>query len=117
MSRISSSSQTSITSSCHLDAIRAHDAHEPLREHRRERVGDDPRLDAEIDEPDDGLDGVGRVERREHEVPRERRLQRDARGLGVADLADEDDVGILPQDRAKPRGEREPVRARWSAPG
>ena len=52
--------------------------------------------------------GVDRVQRREHEVARERRLDRDARRFAVADFADEHDVGVLTQDRAKGRGEREP---------
>ena len=83
-------------------------AHEPLREHHAERVGDDPGLDAEVDQAHDRLDRVGGVQRRHHEVPGERRLQRDAGRLGVADLADQDDVGVLAQDRAQPRGEGEP---------
>jgi hypothetical protein len=32
-----------------------------------------------------------------------------AGGLGVADLADHDDVGILPQDGAQALGEAEPI--------
>ena len=47
-------------------------------------------------------DRVGGVQRREHEVAGERRLDGDAGGLGVADLADEDDVGVLAQDRLSP---------------
>ena len=38
----------------------------------------------------------------------ERRLDGDLRGLEIADLADHDDVGILPHDRAKQGGEVEP---------
>ena len=87
-------------------AVRAHDAHETLREHRREGVGDDPRLDAEIDEAHDRLDRVRRVERREHEVAGEGRLHRDPRRLRVAHLADEDDVRILPKDGAQARRRR-----------
>ena len=58
-------------------------------------------LDAEVDQAHDGLDRVGRVQRRHHEVPGERRLQRDGGGFGVADLADQNDVGILTENRAK----------------
>ena len=36
----------------------------------------------------------------------ERRLHGDARGLDVADLADEDHVGVLAQDRLETGGER-----------
>src|SRR4030095_11547024 len=42
---------------------------------------------------------------REHHVPRERRLYRDLGGLKIANLADQDDVGVLTQDRAERRGE------------
>jgi hypothetical protein len=45
------------------------------------------------------------VQRREHEVAGERRLHGDAGGLDVADLADEDDVGVLAQDRLQAAGE------------
>ncbi len=47
------------------------------------------------------------VQRRQHEVPGEGRLDGDDAGLAVADLADEDDVGVLAQDRAQGVGERE----------
>ena len=45
------------------------------------------------------------VQRREHEVARQRRLDRDLGRLEVADLADEDDVGVLPQEGAQRRRE------------
>ena len=38
------------------------------------------------------------VERREHQVAGERGLDRDLRGLEVADLADHDDVRVLAQE-------------------
>ena len=38
----------------------------------------------------------------------ERRLDGDLGGLEVADLADHDDVGVLPQERAQRRGEVQP---------
>jgi hypothetical protein len=47
------------------------------------------------------------VERREHQVAGERGLDADLGGLEVADLADHDDVGVLAQERAQRRGERE----------
>ena len=48
------------------------------------------------------------VQRGEHQVAGERRLQRDLRRLLVADLADQHDVGVLPEDRPQRRGEGEP---------
>ena len=50
--------------------------------------------------------GVVRVQRREHHVPGECRLDRHLRRLGVPDLADHDHVGVGAQDRAQRRGER-----------
>jgi len=45
------------------------------------------------------------VQRREHEVARQAGLDRDLGGLEIADFADHDHVGILPQDRAQPARE------------
>ena len=45
----------------------------------------------------DGLGGVDRVQRREDEVARLGRLERGLRRLGVAELADQDRVGVLAQ--------------------
>ena len=50
-------------------------------------------------------DRVGGVQRRQHEVAGQRRLHGDPRGLDVADLADQDDVGVLAQDRLEAAGE------------
>ena len=50
------------------------------------------------------LGGVDRVEGRKHQVPRERRLNGDLRGLEIANLADHDDVGVLPHDGAQRAG-------------
>jgi len=48
-----------------------------------------------------------RVQRRQHEVARHRRLDRDLGGLLVADLADEDHLGVGAEDRAQTARERE----------
>ena len=53
---------------------------------------------------------VGRVvgvQRRQHEVARLRRLDRDVRGFEVADFADHDDVRILAQERLQRDRERQ----------
>ena len=47
------------------------------------------------------------VQRREHEVAGERRLDGDLRRLAVADLADHDDVGVGAHHRAQAGGERQ----------
>ena len=45
------------------------------------------------------------MQRREHEVSGERRLDRDAAGFEISNLTDHDDVRILPQERLQRRGE------------
>ena len=56
------------------------------------------------DDAVDGLTGVQRVERREHEVARLRRVERDRHGLGVAHFADENHVRVLAERGAQRRG-------------
>ena len=66
------------------------------------------RLDAHVRQP---LDRRGRclgVERRQDEVPGHRCPEGDLCGLLVADLADEEDVGIGAKDRPQAVGEGEP---------
>ena len=58
----------------------------------------------ELDHPADRLGGVDRVHRREDEVAGLGRLERRLGGLGVAELADQDHVGVLAQ-HAPDRGE------------
>ena len=70
-----------------------------------DRRRDEEGLDAHVEEAVQRGGGVGGVQRREHEVAGQRRLHRDPRGLDVADLADQDDVGVLAQDRLQPAGE------------
>ena len=57
----------------------------------RERVGD----------ARDGGRGIGRVNRRQHEVPRLGRRERDPHRLRIAHLPDHDHVRRLPQRRAE----------------
>ena len=68
-----------------------------------------------------GGDGVVAVQRREHEVAGERRLHGDAGGVGVSDLTDEDDVGVLPQEGLQsPVANVSPARSfvwTWLMPG
>jgi hypothetical protein len=82
---------------------------QPLRDRAAERRGQrEPGLSLrrrreEVEHPVDGLGGIDRVHRRDHEVTGLRRGQRGLGGLAVADLAEEDDVGILP-DHVSQRG-------------
>ncbi len=76
----------------------AHLTDQPLRNDRDHRGGDQEALDAHVGEPQECPDRVCRVQRRQHQVTGEGRLDRDLRGLAVADLSDQDDVGVLPED-------------------
>ncbi len=53
----------------------------------------------------DGLRRIGRVQRREDEVTRLGRLESGVEGVEVADLAHEQNVGVLPQHAAQRLGE------------
>ena len=55
-----------------------------------------------------GRDRVGRVQRGQHEVTGQRRLHGDPGRLDVTDLSDQDDVGVLAEDRLQPGGEGQP---------
>ena len=90
-----------------LLAVLAQRAHEALREDADHRRREQVILDAHVEQPVDGRRGVVGVDRREHEVARQRRLHGDLGGLEVADLADHDHVGVLPHDRAQRVRERE----------
>ncbi len=67
--------------------------------------GDDVWLDAEVEQAEHAADRLARVDGAEDQVPGHAGLHGDARGLGVADFADEDNVGVLPQNAAEQRGE------------
>ena len=90
-----------------LPAVRAHPPHQPLCEYRGHRRGDEEVLDAHVQQPVQGGDRVGGVQRGEHEVTGECGLHGDACGLHVADLADEDGVRVLPQNRLEAGRERD----------
>ena len=88
-----------------VPAVGAQRAHQPLRDDRRQAFRDLGRLESEIEQPRHGRRGVGGVQRAEHEMPGVRRLADDLRDFVVADLADHDDVRILPQHRSQDRRE------------
>ena len=80
---------------------------QPLADHAAENAGEHGadllllRGREELDHPADGLGGVDRVERREDEVARLGGLQGRLRGLGVAELADQDHVRVLAEHPAE----------------
>src|SRR5216684_717438 len=71
------------------------------RDHRR---SDQKAFDAHVDEAEQGARRVGGVQRREHQVTGQRRLHGDLSGLAIADLADQDDVRVLAQNRPQAVG-------------
>ena len=99
------------------DAAAADLLAERLRDDALERLGEhdaDLRLPIGRELIDDAVDRAGRrrrVQRAEDEVARLRRLDGDRDGLEVAQLADEDDVGILAQRGAQRALERAGVHA------
>ena len=90
-----------------LAAAVAEAARETLGDDGLERRSDEERLDADLGETGDGARRVVGVQGREHEVAGQRRLDRDLRGLVVADLTDQHDIRVGSQDRPQRAGERE----------
>src|SRR5579883_258672 len=86
-------------------AIRADAANQPLRLNRFHRGGNEIRLHAHIAKASDRGRGVVGVERTEHKVTRQRRLNPDLCGFQVANLTDEDDVRVLPENGPQRAGE------------
>jgi hypothetical protein len=92
-----------------LDRVRAvvaQAAQQALRENTVERGRDQVALGAHVEQPAHGRQRVLGVQRREHHVTRHCRPQADLGRLLVAHLADEHDVGVVPQRRAQNGGER-----------
>ena len=88
-----------------LDAVRADLAHQALGQDADQGGGDQEVRDAQVEQARDRRRRVVGVQRGEHEVAGEGGLHRVLRGLGVADLAHHDDVGVLAQHRAQRAGE------------
>ena len=86
-----------------LRAVLADLAHQALREDADEGGGDEEVGDAEVEQARHRGRGVVGVQRGEHEVAGEGGLHRVLRRLGVADLADHDDVRVLAQHGAQAR--------------
>ena len=80
-------------------------ANESLGQNPLHAGSDQERLDSHVEQPGRRPGGVVGVERREDEMAGQGRLHRGLGGLEVADLADHDDVGVVPQNRSEPRRE------------
>ena len=83
-------------------------AHQPLRQQRVDGGGDQVVLDAHVAQAGQATAGGIGVQRGQHQVAGQRRLDRGARGLDVAHFADQDDVRVLAHDRAQGAGEIQP---------
>src|SRR5688572_4615163 len=81
-----------------LDEVLRHDGVQAVREEALRLLA--LLAGQRVDDAVDRLHGARRVQRAEHEVARFRRRHRHADRLAVAELADEDDVGVLAQARA-----------------
>src|SRR5437773_3638609 len=88
-------------------AVPADPSHQPLTDDPDHRGSDQEGLDAEVQEPLQRAGRIGSVEGRQDQVSRECRLDPDASRLGVAHLADEDDVRVLTEDPLQSAGERD----------
>ena len=91
-----------------LAAVQAHPADQPLGQHSGDRRGHEEVLDPHVQQPVQCRRGVGRVQRGQYEVSGQSGLDGDSRGVGVADLADEDHIRVLPQDGLETAGEGDP---------
>src|SRR2546428_693286 len=88
-------------------ALPAEPLHEPLGEDAQEGVGEVEGIEPHVEETNDRLHGAVRVERAEHEVAGERRLDAGRGRLLVTHLTDHDDVRVRAQEGAHGLGERE----------
>src|SRR5688500_16205535 len=79
-------------------------AYQPLGLNDVDTCRDQERFDTHVYETRNCRRRVVRMQRRKNKVTRQGGLDRDLRGLEVADLTDEDDVRILTQERAKSSG-------------
>ncbi len=89
-------------------AVGADAPHEPLGQdevHGRRHV---ERLEAHVQQTRHRFRRRVRVQRREHHVAGERRLDGDAARFEISNLTDHDDVRVLPQERLERGGERHP---------
>ena len=89
-------------------ALGAEPANKALSHHTAQGRGQKVILEPHVAKARDGRGSAVGVQCRQHKMARQRRLDRDLRGLQIADFADHDDVGIMPQDGAQQGGEGQP---------
>ncbi len=82
-------------------AVGAQAADQPLGLDQAQRRGHQEGLDAHVDQAGDGRRGVVGVQGGEHQVAGQGGLDGDVGGLEVADLAHQDDVGVLAHEGAQ----------------
>src|SRR5690242_8139373 len=92
-----------------LDAVRADQAHQALREYRVQRGNEAEKVHAHVHEAPDHVEDVIGVDRGEHQVSGERRLHGDVGGFRIAYLAHHDLVRIVAQDGAQAAREGQPL--------
>ena len=88
-------------------ALTTEQAHQALGQDPIDRRNDEVGLDPHVNQPADHPDGVPGVDGREHEVSGQGGTNRDLDGFLIPNLADQDDIRILSEDGAQPRGEGE----------
>ena len=87
-------------------AVRAQQAHEPLGNGHHQRIGHQVGVHPHVGKACHGTPGRIGMDRGKQKVPRQRRAHGHLSRRAVADLAQHDDVGILPQERPQRTGER-----------
>jgi hypothetical protein len=90
-----------------LEAVPADTADEALGDGADEGGADEEGFDAHFEEPGNGGDAVVGMEGREDEVAGLGGADGYFGGFGIADFADEDDIGVMTEDGAEAAGEGE----------
>ena len=84
-----------------LFTVGTQQADEPLCGAQNQRAREQVRMHAHVPQPRDAAPCAVRMDRREHEMARRRAADRHRRRIGVADLAEHDDVRVLTQKGAQ----------------
>src|SRR4051794_36397232 len=90
-------------------AVSTEHSNQPLGQNTVERGNEVIRLNTHVQEAADDVDHVVRVDSCKYEVTRQRGLNRDLRGLGIANLAHHDLVRVVTQYGTQTTIKREPL--------